>query len=406
MPGTQPACDVLIGFAPLAHDPAALATAVTRVRETVLAFTPPVIAVAVYPDYLETEPSADPRWRPLPNSHLTFDPSEPAQSLSDGFRTIFESVQSLGARAFAIIASDPSTVNGDWASGLLLPAFNGEYDLVAPCYARNPFDGLINRAIVYPLTRALYGKQVRNPLGPDFGLSRRLLDRVMPLVTSTAVRNRLHPLASLTAETITAGMNICQSHVGPRVYASALSTGGDWTDLGGLLVQILNPLFADVERYAPLWQRIRGSQPVPEYGRPTDSRSESSGIDVRRLFESFQIGARNLGDVWSLVLPPSTLVELAKLARLPADHFRLPDEMWARIVYDFALAWRVRAISRDHLLRAMTPLYLGWVASYACEVEHREPAFVEDRVEQSCLAWERAKTYLVSRWRWPDRFSP
>jgi hypothetical protein len=392
---------VVLGFAPLAHDPAALGSAMERMRDAVLAFNPPVAAVAVYPDYLEVEPSPYPRWRLQPSPQLTFDPAEPAQSLSDGFRAIFETVRSLGASAFAIIASDPTTVSGEWASGLLLPALNGSYDLIAPCYARNPFDGLINRSIIYPLTRALYGRQVRNPLGPDFGISRRLLDRVMPLVTSAAARNRLHPLASLTAEAITAGFNVCQSHLGVRVYNSP-----DWTDLSGLLVQVLNPLFADVERYAPLWQRVRGSQPVAEYGKPTDIPGDGNGIDIRRFFESFQIGARNLREVWSLVLPPSTLVELARMARSAAENFRLPDDMWARIVYDFALAWRVRAISRDHLIRAMTPLYLGWVASYACEVEHRDPAFVEQRLERSCLAWEQSKNYLVSRWRWPDRFNP
>jgi hypothetical protein len=366
----------------------------------VLSFDPAVTGVVVYPDYLEPDPSLDPRWRLLPHSHLLFDPAEPAKSLTDGFRAIFETVQGLNARACAVIASDPSTVTGEWAAGLLLPVL-GDCDLVAPCYARNPFEGVINRAIIYPLTRALYGRQVRNPLGPDFGLSKRLLDRVMPLVVSPAVRNRLHPLASLSAEAITAGLNVCQSHLGPRVYASP-----DWTDLSGLLVQILNPMFADVERYAPVWQRVKGSLPVAEYGQPLYIRSEGNGIDTRRLFESFQIGTRNLRDIWSLVLPPSTLVELARMARSPLDGFVLPDEMWARIVYDFALAWRVRAISRDHLLRAMTPLYLGWVASYAREVEHREPAFVEERLEQSCLAWERSKNYLVSRWRWPDRFNP
>ena len=46
----------------------------------------------------------------------------------------------------------------------------------------------------------------------------------------------------------------------------------------------------------------------------------------------------------------------------------MPDELWARIVYDFALAYRMRRLSRTHVLGALTPLYLGWVASYTQEV--------------------------------------
>jgi hypothetical protein len=106
-----------------------------------------------------------------------------------------------------------------------------------------------------------------------------------------------------------------------------------------------------------------------------------------------------------LVLPPSTLFELRKLARLPVEQFRLPDELWVKVVYDFALAHRLRTISRDHLLRSMTPLYLGWVASYAHDLNSGAMS-EERRLERLSLAYETGKSYLVSRWRWPDRFNP
>jgi hypothetical protein len=80
--------------------------------------------------------------------------------------------------------------------------------------------------------------------------------------------------------------------------------------------------------------------------------------------------------------------------------------MWAKIVYDFALGHRLRTISRDHLLKSITPLYLGWIASYALEVQTAGPAEVESRIERLCQAYEDNKPYLVSRWRWPDRFNP
>jgi hypothetical protein len=97
---------------------------------------------------------------------------------------------------------------------------------------------------------------------------------------------------------------------------------------------------------------------------------------------------------------------LAKLSRLPQDQFRMPDELWARIVYDFALGHRLRTISRDHLLRAMTPLYLGWVASYALQLGPHGTAEAGRLAGRLAAAFESAKPYLVSRWRWPDRFTP
>jgi hypothetical protein len=76
------------------------------------------------------------------------------------------------------------------------------------------------------------------------------------------------------------------------------------------------------------------------------------------------------------------------------------------MIYDFALAYRLRTISRTHLLGALTPLYLGWVASYAAEVRTLDAEAAERRVERLAAAFEEAKPYFVSRWRWPDRFNP
>jgi len=99
-------------------------------------------------------------------------------------------------------------------------------------------------------------------------------------------------------------------------------------------------------------------------------------------------------------------LELRHLAKKTVGEFRIPDRLWARIVYDFALAHRLRTISRGHLMGALTPLYLGWVASYVQEVSKMTAGQVEQRQEQLARAFEENKPYLVSRWRWPDRFNP
>jgi hypothetical protein len=124
------------------------------------------------------------------------------------------------------------------------------------------------------------------------------------------------------------------------------------------------------------------------------------------MIESFQLGFLNLREVWARVLPPATVVALGRLARAPADGFRMPDDLWARTVFDFALGHRLRTINRDHLLRAMTPLYLGWVASFALDIGEADRLAVRKRLDDLALAYETQKSYLQARWRWPDRFTP
>ena len=122
--------------------------------------------------------------------------------------------------------------------------------------------------------------------------------------------------------------------------------------------------------------------------------------------QRFQIGARGLIETWGTVLPPSTLVDLKRLAQQNAATFRMADETWARIVYDFALAHRLRPVNREQVLRAFTPIYLAWAASYALQVEKAAVEAVDQRMEELCMAFEAMKPYFVSRWRWPDRFNP
>lgn len=323
------------------------------------------------------------------------------QATFDSYQTIFSVTSRIGASACGIIASDLHAVTSQWLDCLLGPPLELGFDLVAPLYARHKWEGLLNRSILSPLNRALYGKRIQNPMGPDFGLSARLLHRVLDdraALRRAAPGQPSVPIASIAAR---GDFQICESQLGVRHQAPA-----DWMNLSSLLSEILGLVFIDMERSAAFWQRVRGSQPVAGFGEPEPAPEATGEVDVRRMIDSFQLGAANLQDVWSLVLPPTTLFEIRKLARLSPENFRMSDELWVGIVYDFALAYRVRVISRDHLLRSFTPLYLGWIASYGLEVERAGPAAVEDRLERLARAYEAGKPYLMSRWRWPDRFNP
>jgi len=291
-----------------------------------------------------------------------------------------------------------SAHNGSADSCNLCWKLEGGFDLAAPHYARRKFEGLLNSSIISPLIRCLYGKRIQNPLGPDLGFSRALFE-VLGGNDRTALR--VHPLASLTPIAICDQLRVCQVHVSHRILPPT-----DWTNISSLLVQALGPVFLTMERNAACWQKTRASIPVSGFGGPLAALQESETIDVNRLVNSFQLGIRDLQEIWGLVLPPATLLELRKLARSTPEQFHLPDELWARIVCDFALAHRLRTINREHLLRSMTPLYLGWVAGYAREMETADEGAMERRLERLSYAYEVSKPYLVSRWRWPDRFSP
>ena len=209
-------------------------------------------------------------------------------------------------------------------------------DLVVPRYTGQKFKGLLNSCIVSPLTRSLYGKRIHNPMGPDLGVSRRLFERVLgaerPSNTGGA-----HPLASLASTALCNNLKVCEVHLGARIYPPT-----DWENISSLLAQVLAPIFLDMERNAACWQRTRGSVPVPVVGdlrlRPRKPKTWIEPPWWKR--SNWGIATfRRSGDWCSR---PPLCSNSGKLSRLSAEQFHMPDELWARIIYDFALAHRLQ----------------------------------------------------------------
>jgi hypothetical protein len=326
-------------------------------------------------------------------------PDGPVLGMFAAYESIFAASDKLGARGCCVVASKLESGALQWVRQIAQPLLESDLDLLVPHYARHKFGGLLNRSIISPLVRSLYGKRIHSPMGPDLGVSQRLFRRMLETERSARAGDA-NPLASLTPMALCQNLNISELHVGARIYPPT-----EWSSVSSLLVQILGPIFADMERNAACWQRIRGSVSVPSIGDHAFVAHDGETPDTSGMLESFQLGNRELQEIWGLVLPPTTLFELRKLSRLPTEQFRMPDELWVRIVYDFALAHRLRTITRDHLLKSLAPLYLGWVASYVREVQLGGIAAGQP-LERLALAYESNKPYLLSRWRWPDRFSP
>ena len=169
-----------------------------------------------------------------------------------------------------------------------------------------------------------------------------------------------------------------------------------------LLAQITGSLFADVDAKASFWQRARGVQPPQSIAQTVPMAEQPP--DIASMLEAFRFAYTNLHEIWSLVLPPNSLLGLKKLSLMHPENFRMPDNLWARIVYDFILAYRLRTINRGHLLGALTPLYLAWAASHLTLISSGTAP--EKHIQDLAVAFETDKPYLVSRWRWPDRFNP
>lgn len=340
--------------------------------------------------FLEVEMHAPPAFTEMPYHGY---PGRSAALLA-----IFELAHRLGAQACAVIGAGIQTAEPSWVERLIGPVLGDGCDYVSPYYLRRVSDGAVTKGIVYPMFRALYGARLRQPAAGEFGCSARLTTHYLAQDFWDAEHVDVGIDLWLAVAAVCGGFRTCEAPLGVRAASHEAPV-----DLSTTLSQIVGALCSDLEHRVAVWQRTRGSSAIPMTVPAPAVDLEPASVPIDGLVESFRLGYRELREIWTWVLPPKTIVELRKLADAAPDRFRFDDRLWAGIIYDFALGYSLRVMPHDHLLRSLTPLYSGWLASFLGEMGDAPLERVEQRVEQLCLAFEAEKRHLIARWRWPER---
>jgi hypothetical protein len=341
---------------------------------------------------------------PIPGvSLIEFTPSVPSNTAwtltAADFLNAHELAQQHQADALLLLGAEAQSLEPNALHDLAHAILTDKADLAVPRYVLPPRAGLVNSAILYPATRALFGTRPRFPLAADLGLSSRAAERMATVAQRLTAANQPDALVWPVAEAAVASYIIAEVEGGPRITPQPAAQ-----DLNSLLAMVAGSFFADIDAKAAFWQRARVA-PASTLGPALVlAAPPSANNDAQPMIESFRLAFENLREIWSLVLPPQSLFGLKRMTALPPASFAMPDSLWARIVYDFLLAYRLRTINRGHLLGAMTPLYLAWVAAHILETGSGSDP--ERHIEAAASAFEAEKPYLVSRWRWPDRFNP
>jgi hypothetical protein len=169
-----------------------------------------------------------------------------------------------------------------------------------------------------------------------------------------------------------------------------------------MLEQVVGSVFMLMAKYEARWLEQKSSEDVDLFGFRFDVGLDPIEVNVERMLGLFQTACKELGEVWQLALAAETHTAVMELgSRTEGAPFHLPDELWVRVVYDFAVAYKRGTVDRGHLLRSLTPLYLARVASFVLETRPLSSRQVEEKIEQLCLAFEQWKPYLIAAWKEP-----
>jgi hypothetical protein len=312
----------------------------------------------------------------------------------EALRTILGVAQRLGARTLVLLEADVTTITDEWPHRLSRPIREDGADWVAAAYVRHRYDGTITRLLLSPLLRALYSRRLHQPIGGQQALSARLVEHLL-----------VHPRWNWTGRDVTDvwivgtaiadGFSVWEVPLGAYRVQSATRSH----DLPTMVSQSLGAVFTVMDRHGDLWLETRGSEPVPGYGDLPPALTDPVEVDVERMIEAFRLGLRDLTTIWEHIMTAETLGDVLALGASDPARFRFPDDLWARVVYDFALGHHYGVVHREHLLRSLVPLYLGRTAAFIVATRDRSATATEAQVEAVGAAFERQKSYLVERWR-------
>ena len=310
-------------------------------------------------------------------------------------RTILSSSDLLRAKACAVVSPATSSASPEWVANLLRPAFRDNFDFVAPLYSRHKFQGLLARNLLHPMTRALFGRRIRELYSDEWAFSSRLGSFCLneDVWHEEPVRSR--PEAWMGVSALTSDYRCCQVYLGEK----PLPPDGAGPDLVEVLRQTVGSLFWLLETHQQSWMERKGSEPVPTFGPEHAVTAETMELNRARMFEMFQTGVKELEPILESILSAETLGGLQSIAGLDPQTFRFGSELWVQMLYEFAASYHHSVINRDHLVQALVPLYRGKIYSFIAEYADASAADLEVASENLCLEFERQKPYLTEKWK-------
>lgn len=310
---------------------------------------------------------------------------------------VFEQAKLYRTKACLMVDADLRSITPTWVESLAKPILTKDFDFVAPMYIRHKFDGTITRNLTYPMTMALYGVNVRQPIGGDFGLSGKLVARVLEknVWETDVIRYGIDIFLSTTA--IAEGFKVCQVHLGAKVHDPKDPRG-----LGPMFQQVCGTLFDVTGRYHGVWQKSFRHTGVPTFGRRHKKRLAGFVADIPGLISEFRRGLKRFRSLGQLVFNDEW-AQLVDLSKSNPEKFVLDADLWARIIYRSVIFYCKRLVDRRDLLDLLVHLYFGRVATYIKEVQKVSHDDAEKMTEAITKAFINRRQYLLDLWKKPPK---
>jgi hypothetical protein len=351
--------------------------------------TPEIVKSAAVPDFRAFLASS-----PLRTMHTLTTSYGAMQGKGGALHVILAAAELLRAKVCAIVSPDLESLTPEWIEALTRPIYREGFDLLAPIYQRHRFDGLLISHVLSPLVAAAYGCEIDEPLGGELAFSGRLASHYLSQDVWQSDLVRSVPEIWMVTTALVGEYRLGQAFLGPKIQSANPAS----PDLAVTMRQVVGALFRCLEAHQSYWMPHEGIRTVPEFGFQYDLDLPPIRVNRKRMLNTFLTGVSELASILEPALSAPTLQRIREIAKLGGEGAVFPDDLWVRTVYEFAGAFHRSVINRDHLLQALTPLYLGRINSFLSENHRSSADGARERVKKLRSQFESLKPYLEERW--------
>ncbi|WP_456366887.1 glycosyltransferase family 2 protein [Thermococcus sp.] len=311
----------------------------------------------------------------------------PIPGKGSAMKELMEFALERDADAIVFVDSDLRSITPEWIHILAKPIEEGYY-FVAPLYIRHKWDGTITNNIAYPMTASLYGENVRQPIGGDFGVSRKLMEVYLEDedVWKTHVA-RFGVDIFLTTTALAKGFKVIQAALGMKIH----DPKDPAASLGPMFNQVVGTLFMLMERYDEVWKNVKAIEEVPVFGELEKGEPEA----VKVTLELLEKRARELFAGYEVLLKRALSPETIEGVRKALKTFEFDDRLWSHVLYEGAVAYRDGVLSEAEPL---VPLYFAKTADFVKKTMDVSTLEAEKLIEERARVFLEEKDYLLERW--------
>jgi hypothetical protein len=328
---------------------------------------------------------------------------------------LLDAALALDAKAIVILDSNTQTITPNWIAGLAHLILEDRADLVLPRYQWSSLapGSVLSDLIIYPLFRALWGQSVRHPAAPDFALSPQLATALLDkdIWQTEVAAFGLPPW--LTTYAVLGQWQVAQSALGEKRTSFDLPLKAPHTPVEKRQTRWLSRQFKiQFQNVVSVMLRLvydnrnDWDQVNDFYSLSTLTKFKSSvnsnpipEQDLAPLLDKLALGWIEYRALWQRILTSDNLTHLEALAALPPDRFYFPSDLWARIIYDFAVVFNKGEDDPAQIVKSLYPLYQGRLAAFWQEIAGLSLVGREGTIAAQAVEFEETRPYLKKRWQ-------